>query len=204
MNTMCEIESPSVLVAGFQVRLESQGATAEGRVLSVGQEIHISVTSGAGGLFGLLEGTPLSLEFGGPGTLYVGNADIVRWADEHTLVLSQPPAYSVWRRLVHPRFQVRLPLTAVIGGAAGMVIEGETFDLSASGTECFLPGVELAIDAVIDVTVALPDGDLVTKAMVLSGGTLHSLRFMDLSKTDFLRLVRMCKGDQAWARTIVM
>jgi PilZ domain len=203
-NTFTEVESPTALVTGFSVRLEAGGVSAVGRVLSVGLRVRVALTSGADALRGAADDAPVSLEFGGSGSLHVGDSEIIRWEDDTTVVLARPLAYSVWQRLVHPSFRVRLLLTVVLGGINGVTLEGETIELSASGTLCYLPDVDLAIGALLDLSLALPDGDLITRAEVIGNGTMHRLRFVNLTKADFTRLVRFCRADQTWTRTIVV
>jgi c-di-GMP-binding flagellar brake protein YcgR len=190
-----DIVAPSPLVAGLLVRLEADGVDAGGRVVSVGDNITVAMLSGMEDFLTLGEGSPVSIQFGVGGMLFIGESSIESWEGLTNLVLPHP-LFEVHQRRKYPRFSIRVPMTAVVGEQGSLSVRGDSIDMSAGGTACILPGVVLATDAVVTVTMLLPDGHLTTDAVVLEGGRVHRLRFEGISNEDVDRLVSFCQRTQ--------
>ena len=193
--TTSDVATDSPLVAGLLVRLEADGVDAGARVVSVGEKLRLAVISGMEDFLPLDVGATLTVQFGVGGMLFVGEAAIGGWEDLTTLVVPHP-TFSVHQRRKYPRFTVRVPMTALIGENGSLQVRGDSIDLSAGGAACILPGVVLATDAVIRVTMLLPDGHLSTDAVVLEGGRVHRLRFEGIGNDDVDRLVSFCQRAQ--------
>jgi PilZ domain len=184
--------APSPLVSGLLVRLEAEGVDAGGRVVSVGEKIVVAMLNGMEDFLTLSEGAPVSIQFGVGGMLFVGATTISGWEGLTNLVLPSPN-FKIHQRRKYPRFTVRVPMTCVVGDSGTLQVRGDSIDLSAGGAACILPGVVLAADAVVKITMLLPDGHLSTDAVVLEGGRVHRLRFEGIGGDDVDRLVSFCQ-----------
>jgi PilZ domain len=186
------IVARSPLVTGLLVRLEAAGVDAGGRVQSIGEQIAVSLLTGLDDFLHLRSGASVAIQFGVGGMLFVGESRLEGWDGLTTARLAHPH-FVVHQRRRGERISVRVPVTATVGEHGALQVRGDSIDLSAGGAACVLPGVVLATDASVTLTMLLPDGALIADAVVLEGGRVHRLKFLNMTTADIDRLVSFCQ-----------